>query len=252
MFPGKRAMKRILLRLGYSVRRVPRDITIGAEPFKEVQHDGLLGSDPFKDMRRLTAKANPLVFDVGANLGQTVQKFCGYFEKPQIHAFEPGDEAFQNLTKNTQGLSNVRAVNCGMGARREEKTFVENTYPDMSSFLEPGDDSWGVVIQRRTLALNTIDDYCARTGIAEIDILKSDTQGYDLEVLRGASRMLKERRIGLIYIELTFAKMYLGAPRFDEVYGFLTDNGMALVSFYEMHYQNDALGWTDALFKRAS
>jgi hypothetical protein len=79
--------------------------------------------------------------------------------------------------------------------------------------------------------------------------LKSDTQGYDLEVLRGASRMLSEKRIALIYLEVTFSRIYQGSPRFDEVYGFLADHGMALVSFYDMIYQHKLLSWTDALFR---
>jgi hypothetical protein len=41
-----------------------------------------------------------------------------------------------------------------------------------------------------------------------IDLLKSDTQGFDLEVLKGAQGLLDARKIRLIYLEVTFQKLY--------------------------------------------
>jgi FkbM family methyltransferase len=234
----KPALKRVLQHFGYSVRRVPTSRGTNA--------GHAMGWDPFEDIRWLTSSRRPIVFDVGANIGQSVKNFRNCLESPEIHSFEPGEEAFRTLTENTRGLADVHVVNSGMGARREIKTFVENQLSVMSSFLEPG--AWGSITRRCPLQLDTIDDYCNRGGIGHIDILKSDTQGYDLEVLRGADRMLREQKIDLIYVELTFSKMYLGAPRFDEIYAFLVDHGMSLVSFYEMYYQHNLLSWTDALF----
>jgi FkbM family methyltransferase len=230
----KLTIKRALLHCGYSVHRVPSsDVT---------------GYDPFEDIRRLTSSARPVVFDVGANTGQSVQQFRRYFRNPEIHSFEPGEEAFQKLARNTQGLPGVHIAKNGMGAAREMKAFVENELSDMSSFLEPGEDAWGSVTCRPALQLDTVDDYCNRAGIGHIDILKSDTQGYDLEVLRGASKLLRDKRIDLIYLEVIFSKMYQGSPRFDEVYALLANYGMTLVSFYDMHYQHNRLSWTNALF----
>ncbi len=54
---------------------------------------------------------------------------------------------------------------------------------------------------RRAVQIDTIDDYCERAGIDHIDILKSDTQGYDLEVLRSAGKMLSAGKIKLVYLE---------------------------------------------------
>jgi FkbM family methyltransferase len=232
----KRVLKRALLKRGYSVRRIGEK--------------GVTGFDPFEDMHSLTPAPTPVIFDVGGNIGQSIQQFRSHFKNPQIHSFEPGEDTFRQLTENTRGLPDVHLVNSGMGSRRETKTFVENEISGMSSFFEPGEDAWGSVKGRRTLQLDTVDDYCNRKGIGHIDILKSDTQGYDLEVLRGASQMLKDKRINLIYLEVIFDNMYQGAPRFDEVYAFLASYGR-LVSFYDMNYQSDLLSWADVLFKVA-
>ncbi len=233
----RHTIKRALLRRGYDLRLVPPG------------NGDLLGYGAFEDMRRLSASSRPVVFDVGANVGQSIQQFREYFRNAEIHAFEPGEKAFRELAKNTQGLAGVHIVNGGLGSRRETKTYVENELSDMSSFLEPDEDAWGSITGRHALQLDTVDDYSNRNGIEHLDILKIDTQGYELEVLRGAAEMLRDRKIRLIYLEVTFARMYQGSPRFDELFAYLADNGMALVSFYEKHYKNDLLAWTDALFR---
>jgi hypothetical protein len=81
-----------------------------------------------------------------------------------------------------------------------------------------------------------------------VDILKSDTQGYDLEVFKGAEQAMHRQQIGLVYFEFIFSDMYKKLPAFDEVFRHLIDRDFALVSIYEFHHQNRLAGWCDALF----
>ena len=78
----------------------------------------------------------------------------------------------------------------------------------MSSFLEPGRDSWGAVKRRTPVNIKTIDGYCELHEISRIDILKSDTQGFDLEVLKGASGLFDRHCIHLVYLEIGFGELY--------------------------------------------
>jgi FkbM family methyltransferase len=222
--------------MGYELRRMPR----GASA---------LGRNPFRDMRALTkAGQSPIVFDVGANLGQSIEEFRRYFARPTIHSFEPSPGTFEELRRRSAGVPDLKLNNAALGSRAESRTFLENKCPDMSSFLEPSVDCWGAIEQRRPVEVWTLDDYCDREGVDRIDILKSDTQGYDLEVLRGAEAMIRRQAIHLIYMEIIFSDMYKGLPRLDEIYGFLADRGFALVSFYAFQFQKDRASWTDALF----
>jgi hypothetical protein len=93
-----------------------------------------------------------------------------------------------------------------------------------------------------------VDRFLAEHDTPSVDILKSDTQGYDLQVFKGAEEAMRENRIGLIYTELIFSDMYSGIPPFDEVYRHLVDRGFRLVSIYHFEHQNDLAGWADALF----
>jgi FkbM family methyltransferase len=199
-----------------------------------------LGQDPYSDIARLVRANNgpAVLFDAGANVGQTTQRLMRMFPQAQIHAFEPNRNAFQRLAKSCD-KANGRLC------------FFEHSATDMSSFLQPGLDARYIatrVEDHREVAVVTIDGYCRSNGIAAIHLLKSDTQGFDLEVLKGATAMLHARRIGAIYLELTFAKLYERLPQPHEVLKFVADFGFELVSFYQFHHLNNRAAWTDALF----
>jgi len=207
-----------------------------------------VGVDAFADMRMLAGTERPVIFDVGANVGQSIGTFRKYFDRSVIHSFEPGRATFEELRRRTEGVSNLQLNNTALGAHRGSGVLIENERTDMSSLLEPGIDCWGEIQRRYAVEVDTVDDYCASRGIAGIDILKSDTQGFDLEVLKGAEGMLRKNAVRLIYMEINFAQMYEGLPRFDEIYGFLADRGFHLVAFYDFYYQRDRASWTDGLF----
>ena len=52
-----------------------------------------------------------------------------------------------------------------------------------------------------TVKCTTIDLFCAERKIKKIDVLKIDTEGFDLEVLKGADAMLKRGVISFVYFE---------------------------------------------------
>jgi FkbM family methyltransferase len=215
--------------LGYEIRRQP--------------------VDAFADMRRFVPPGSaPVIFDIGANVGQSVKMLKAAFPNSVIHSFEPGRETFARLRKDTAQEKNVFAWNCAVGSTMGEQLFQENSESDMSSFLELSKAGWGEVKHRQKVAVATVDRFLADHAIGRIDILKSDTQGYELEVFRGAEQAMCEHRIGLIYFEFIFAEIYKNLPPFDEVYRYLIDRDFLLVAIYNFHRQNDVASWADVLF----
>jgi FkbM family methyltransferase len=209
-----------------------------------------LGFDAFVDMHKLAGTEAPVVFDVGANRGQSIERFRKTFGQPLIHSFEPGREAFAQLRRLHGHTPGVILNNVALGPRAETRLFLDNDHDDMSSFLEPSVTAWGEIRDRYPVEMITLDHYCRARGIERIDILKIDTQGFDLQVLAGAEEMIGRSAIRLVFTEVIFSEMYKGLPRFDQTYAFFADRGFALVSLYDFYYQNDRASWTDALFMR--
>ena len=210
-----------------------------------------LGLDPMRDIRTLLADvACPTVFDVGANVGETVVQLKRLFPCCELHAFEPGPETFRALEENIFGVENVHLVNAAVGATAGTQPLIENEHSVMSSFLAPGELGWGKVVRHTPVEVTTLDAYCAAHGVERIHLLKSDTQGYELEVLKGAEELMAASRIGLVYIEIVYAAIYEDLPSLDEVYRFLADHHFSLVAFYNFtpRYEGELPSWCDALF----
>src|SRR4051812_24950998 len=64
----------------------------------------------FKDQKEI------VVFDIGANLGQTSIELNGHFPNSTIHAFEPDIDTFQKLKTSTSNISKISYYNIGFGS----------------------------------------------------------------------------------------------------------------------------------------
>jgi FkbM family methyltransferase len=82
------------------------------------------------------------------------------------------------------------------------------------------------VARRETIQLETLDNWAAAEGIDEITFAKLDTQGCELDILRGGEQAL-DKCLGL-EVEVEFATIYQGAPLFAEVDTYLRSRGFAL------------------------
>ena len=208
-----------------------------------------MGVDAMRDMRVLCdSPETPTILDVGANVGQTITRFRQQFAAPVIHSFEPGPDTFRELQRRCAHLPDVHLNHLALGAESGKAELLENDQSDMSSLLEPAPDSWGQVEKRTEVPVSTVDDYCERAGIEAVHILKSDTQGFDLEVMRGAESMMARGAIQMIYTEIILSDMYRECPRLDEIFAHVADRGFSLVAFYQFHFQHQRASWTDALF----
>jgi hypothetical protein len=79
-------------------------------------------------------------------------------------------------------------------------------------------------------------------------LLKIDTQGFDLEVLRGAMETLQSGLVKNVLIELSFMKIYQGQGSIPEIIELLDKQGISLIDFYEKIRQGNKLAWCTALF----
>src|SRR4051794_13917120 len=93
------------------------------------------GIDPYYDLAQLVRPiARPLIFDVGANIGQTIESILEVLNEPVIHAFEPMPSAFARLQDKFQSRPNIHLNNIGLGSKQGSLSLQENTLHMMSSF----------------------------------------------------------------------------------------------------------------------
>lgn len=133
--------------------------------------------DYLDDVASFLPHRHPVVFDVGANTGQSVETFRPRFSDCILHAFEPSPSTLEEPSLNTSNFAGVHLWNCALGSTPGQMKFLENSKSNMSSFLPLGDFGWGEITKETTVDVNTVDAFCAREGIKTIDILKSEPRG---------------------------------------------------------------------------
>ncbi len=141
----------------------------------------------------LSRHTNPVVFDVGANLGDWTQEVLAVNPQATIDCFEPALTTFSQLT--ARGFaSNVICNQLALGDAPGEIEFFVHTDSKISSIYP------GYIVRAadhvERVTVTTVDDYCVRNGVDRIDFLKIDVEGHDLAVLKGAREMLAGKRIG--------------------------------------------------------
>lgn len=153
---------------------------------------------------RLEKVPEPVIFDVGANVGEYSSAVLEAFHgRCRIHAFEPSTVAFQSANERYATSEKVRVNHIAIGEFDGEAT-LRTSHPGASiASLEALDPSLRAFdpSHDETVRTTTIDSYCEREGISEIQLLKMDIEGHEFAALQGAARMLRDRKIAFVQFE---------------------------------------------------
>lgn len=207
-----------------------------------------------EDIRLLIAKQDPVCIDVGANEGQTISFLRKYFDRPRIYAFEPSADMF-SILKSKQYGELVEIFNLALGDREERRELVKFSLPVMNSLLRMDPSIQNPFRDMEAIAtepvdVTTLDLFFRKHNISAVDLLKVDTQGFDLRVLRGAQASLASGIVRNVYVELNFVPMYGGQSSAREIDDFLAGHGFKLVDYYEKARVGPAVAWCNALFSK--
>ena len=218
------------------------------------QKNKVSGCNLFKDLKSLLKSESPVCFDVGANEGQTIKLLQEVFRSPRIYAFEPSSEVFTKL-RSRRYRSDVFLYNFALGRQNSQEEFINYEDSRLSSFFPLSTDEESQfghlkIKAKESVEIKTIDWFLTRYQINEIDLLKVDTQGYDLQVLQGASESFRRGSIKNVYVELNFLKLYENQADAQQITRFLTERNFHLVDYYEKSRREDVLFWCNGLFTR--
>lgn len=158
------------------------------------------------------------VFDVGAFIGEFALA-CLQTWNCQVDSFEP-------LLNVDPPNGNWRWHQVALGAERGTATIYRSTFLPSSSLLKMGkmhEDAFPYTKGgwEQQVPVETLDSW--QSLIEEPALLKIDTQGYELEVLKGARKSLKF--FEAVVLEMNHAPLYEGLPLAGEVETFLKEAG---------------------------
>lgn len=229
----KEIVKKIFKATGYKISKTSKISLLDEDPFIAI-NDKLVGD-------------TIVFFDIGVNYGQTIKKMICHFPNAKIYGFEPSKSCFETLKLNFKN-EHVSLHNLAVGSSNGQLEFNEYSWSALNSLLKRAYGS-AKILETYLVNVVTVDDFCKDNDINYIHLLKTDTEGYELNVLRGASELMKQNKVQFVYVEIFFNENYVGQSSFGDIYNFLLENRFELVRFYDVLYTEDGLASkTDALF----
>ena len=209
------------------------------------------GVDPCFDIKRLGSHFSPrCIFDVGANIGQTAAMFAKEFPQAEIYSFEPVSSTFRDMELNTKHLSKVKRFRLGLGSIRGTREIYLSSMSLINSLVPELNVAHGPEHPHESIALNTVDEFCDEQRVDFIDLLKIDTEGFDLEVIKGAERMLAQKKVHFILAEVGFDESNKRFILLEDLRRHLRECGFALGGLYDQATwpERPSLLYCNALF----
>lgn len=220
----KSPTRRLLRRAGYTLfkHRPPRNFAVPLA-VETAAHRLLLRAL----LDRLSVNC---VIDVGANTGEyaTELREAGY--RGEIVSLEPAAEAFAILKRRAEADPGWQVHQLALGRAPGEGRLQVARQSNFSSFLRPTLFSleWfgGSAVEREERVevrrLDAVFERLTHHVTAPRLLLKTDTQGWDLQVIEGAGRRLEQ--VVALQIELSVRAIYEDAPGWLDALAWLEDH----------------------------
>ena len=167
--------------------------------------------------------------------------------------FEPDASECRRLEARAGASARFRSIRwlpVALGEADGERPLYFCRSPGASSLYAPDrrfldrfpDASRFDVTDTRTVTVRALDSLVAEGGLpSRIGFLKVDTQGSELQILRGARRVLEEQAVA-VEVEVEFAPMYSGQPLFRDLDAFLAECGFSLFGLRRFHWVRKVSG----------
>jgi FkbM family methyltransferase len=225
-----------------------------------------------KVIKFLIKSESPLILDVGANNGSSIDEFKAYWPNSIIHCFEPQKECWDQLrarvNKFSSGKLVVNQFAVGSIPSGQATFFTHEISTGVSGFnrinlnskdsiqlskLKNRDDEIFTEYQtslnhERLVEIIRLDNYLDKQSIDHVDLLKIDTQGFEPEVLDGLGHKLEN--IDVVISELMFYDYYERSLTFSDIEKYLLPAGFHLydISHVSKNPMNGRTDWVDVIY----
>ena len=185
------------------------------------------------------------VLDIGANIGQFFDLLNNEFYVFCIEANKDCEE-FLKLKTNSYAIA---CLSKEKGKHTFYKTKINSLSTGNSLYRENTRHYSDENLVCEIVDTITLDDLLAeKQQNIKFDLIKLDTQGSELDILKGGLNTLKNAK--LVLTETDVSGYNIGVPSQQYIISFLNDNGFKLIGVTEQHFAEEKLVQQDLLFEK--
>ena len=192
-----------------------------------IQQTNYFYEGSFLDLVRFIYPEIKTVIDVGANLGNHTIYWATVCQAKVI-AIEPFKSNFRLLKENViqNNLSNqVMLEKIALGAYEGDVKIGANNMSNLGTVSIMGDESLAdKKTEFETVNCSTLDHIAKKHNLHELDLIKIDTEGYELEVLEGGVEVLKNLS-PLVWVEINSDESFRKIDSLLSAYGYIQKVG---------------------------
>jgi FkbM family methyltransferase len=195
---------------------------------------------------------SPVAVDVGASIGRWTRTFLDVHPGAHVVMVEAQPELVARLRSLVDGNANLALVNEVLAAETGRRDFYVchgDRHRTGSSLLP---ELTGAPLEARPVTTSTLDTVLSALSVpAPVDVIKLDTQGSELDILRGARETL--RSVSFVQLEVSLVRYNEASPLVDEVFAFMRERGFFVRDVFDLKYapQHDDLIQLECLFARS-
>jgi FkbM family methyltransferase len=203
-----------------------------AHPSKALRYLKYHDSIPYEVIARYIP-SDPVILEAGSADGKNTAEMAGFWPKAIIHAFEPVPDAMcltEDITKSICNRVKLYPYALGSAPARLHMNVSGSGgggETQSSSILKPSGhlEEFENVVFNRMIDVDVVrlDDWAEQEHVAKLDFLWLDLQGYELEALRGAERVLTTA--SAIHVEVSHRQLYEGGVLYPELKHWLQQRG---------------------------
>ena len=192
-----------------------------------------------------------IILDVGAHEGESIELFLKNLKVDNIYSFEPSEETFKTLLKNSKKLkkkfnkTNIILENLAVGRANQnvDLNYLNETSSSTirnintnSDYFKKKEKYFGKLINKKIIVKQiNFKEYLEKNKIEKIDLLKIDTEGYELEVLKGLGEFISN--VSIILFEHHYDNMIVKDYTFSDIHKLLKDNGFRRIHKSKMPFR---------------
>ena len=178
------------------------------------------------------------MFDIGANVGQTVKRYLQLADDDniQIYSFEPAPLSFAALEKEYKHVSNVHLFQLGISNISSNFQMLCNGASTMNRIVHGLTEEKSLDLMQ-TIKCVSLEQFCVDNAIDAISYLKIDTEGHEIEGIDGFGKMAAN--IDFVECEVSANQYNKYHTSYQEIYDKLSAYG-----FYLFHIQEQTNEWT--------